>query len=262
MTFSELGRTIAGKREALGISREELAGRLGVKPKTVEKWEAGKKAPRFRQLAPLGQALGVPAEELLPGGDGDGADRLKGYSAAEKRARSGLDILYLLQDMREFELYGTVRAVVSVCDSMNYILTYEDLVQVLRLVNNYLDPGGILIFDMNTLYKYEEILGENTFAENRPEGSFIWENYFDEETGINEYDLTLFIRDQEEGDLYRKFEETHYQRAYRLSEVRRAVEEAGMEFLTSYDAGTREPVREDSQRIYIIAREKGKMRRE
>lgn len=74
--------------------------------------------------------------------------------------------------------------------------------------------------------------------------------------------MTLFIRDQEEGDLYRKFEETHYQRAYRLSEVRRAVEEAGMEFLTSYDAGTREPVREDSQRIYIIAREKGKMRRE
>lgn len=181
---------------------------------------------------------------------------------AMDKQQEGEDILYLLQDMREFELYGTVRAVVSICDSMNYILTYEDLVQVLRLVNNYLDPGGILIFDMNTLYKYEEILGENTFAENRPEGSFIWENYFDEETGINEYDLTLFIRDQEEGDLYRKFEETHYQRAYRLSEVRRAVEEAGMEFLTSYDAGTREPVREDSQRIYIIAREKGKMRRE
>ena len=191
-----------------------------------------------------------------------GVDYSKDMLEIAMDKQEGEDILYLLQDMREFELYGTVRAVVSICDSMNYILTYEDLVQVLRLVNNYLDPGGILIFDMNTLYKYEEILGENTFAENRPEGSFIWENYFDEETGINEYDLTLFIRDQEEGDLYRKFEETHYQRAYRLSEVRRAVEEAGMEFLTSYDAGTREPVREDSQRIYIIAREKGKMRRE
>ena len=191
-----------------------------------------------------------------------GVDNSKDMLEIAMDKQQGEDILYLLQDMREFELYGTVRAVVSICDSMNYILTYEDLVQVLRLVNNYLDPGGILIFDMNTLYKYEEILGENTFAENRPEGSFIWENYFDEETGINEYDLTLFIRDQEEGDLYRKFEETHYQRAYRLSEVRRAVEEAGMEFLTSYDAGTREPVREDSQRIYIIAREKGKMRRE
>ena len=64
----------------------------------------------------------------------------------EKRAAAGLDILYLLQDMREFELYGTVRAVVSICDSMNYILDPDDLVQVFRLVNNYLDPGGVFIF--------------------------------------------------------------------------------------------------------------------
>ena len=60
--------------------------------------------------------------------------------AIEKRAESGLPILYLLQDMREFELYGTVRAVVSICDSLNYILDYDDLAHVFSLVNNYLDP--------------------------------------------------------------------------------------------------------------------------
>ncbi|HJA34740.1 MAG TPA: class I SAM-dependent methyltransferase, partial [Candidatus Mediterraneibacter merdigallinarum] len=76
--------------------------------------------------------------------------------AMEKRLKSGHDILYLLQDMREFELYGTVRAVVSVCDSLNYITDPEDLVQVFRLVNNYLDPGGVFIFDFNTDYKYRE----------------------------------------------------------------------------------------------------------
>ena len=73
--------------------------------------------------------------------------------------RQNTKILYLLQDMREFELYGTVRAVVSICDSMNYILQEDELLQVFRLVNNYLDPGGIFIFDLNTLYKYREILG-------------------------------------------------------------------------------------------------------
>ena len=61
--------------------------------------------------------------------------------AMEKKEEEGQDILYLLQDMREFELYGTVRAVVSVCDSMNYITEEEDLLEVFRLVNNYLDPG-------------------------------------------------------------------------------------------------------------------------
>ena len=68
--------------------------------------------------------------------------------AMDKRGRSGLDILYLLQDMREFELYGTVRAVVCVCDSLNYIAEPGDLLQVFRLVNNYLDPGGVFIFDL------------------------------------------------------------------------------------------------------------------
>lgn len=104
------------------------------------------------------------------------------------------DILYLLQDMRAFELYGTVRAVVSTCDSMNYITEDEDLLQVFRLVNNYLDPGGVFIFDMNTEYKYRELLADHVFAENREEGSFIWENWYEEETQINEYDLTLYIR--------------------------------------------------------------------
>lgn len=122
--------------------------------------------------------------------------------AVEKRMESGLDILYLLQDMQEFELYGTVRAVVSACDSLNYITEEEDLLQVFRLVNNYLDPGGIFLFDMNSVYKYKEILGEQTIAENREDGSFIWENEYDETSGINTYDLTLFI--QREDGLYEK----------------------------------------------------------
>lgn len=178
--------------------------------------------------------------------------------AMEHQAIEGGEILYLLQDMREFELYGTVGAVVSICDSVNYLTEYEELVQVFALVNNYLDPGGVFVFDLNTPYKYREILGEQTIAENRAEGSFIWENYFDEEDGVNEYDLTLFIR--EEDGRFQKFEETHYQRSYTLGEVQQAILEAGMEFVTAYDAFTKEPPKEDSERIYIVAKEKGKVR--
>ena len=168
------------------------------------------------------------------------------------------EILYLCQDMREFELYGTVAAVVSVCDSVNYILEEEELLAVFKLVNNYLDPGGVFIFDLNTLYKYRELLGEQTICENRENASFIWENFYDEEEQINEYDLTLFV--QEESGLYQKFEETHFQRGYELLTIRRLLEAAGMEYVTAYDAFTREEPREDSERIYVIAREKGKER--
>lgn len=176
--------------------------------------------------------------------------------AMEHQRENPDGILYLLQDMREFELYGTVKAIVSICDSMNYLTDYEDLVQVLKLANNYLDPGGVFIFDLNTEYKYREILGEQTIAENRDEGSFIWENYFDEEEGINEYDLTLFIR--EEDGRFCKYEETHYQKAYSLEMVKQAVSEAGMEFIALYDAFTKNPPSKDSERVYFIVRENGK----
>lgn len=178
--------------------------------------------------------------------------------AMEKREQSKNEILYLLQDMREFELYGTVRAVISICDSMNYLPQEADFLQTLRLVNNYLDPEGIFIFDLNTPYKYRELIGDATIAENREDASFIWENTWYEEEQVNEYDLTIFART--EGEFYQKFQETHYQRAYSLETVKELIRQSGMEFIAAYDAFTREPVRKDSERIYVIAREKGKQK--
>ena len=176
--------------------------------------------------------------------------------AMEKRAQSGHNILYLQQDMREFELYGTVRAIVSVCDCMNYITEEEDLLTVFKLVNNYLDPDGIFIFDMNTPYKYREILGNTTIAENREEGSFIWENEFDEETGINVYDLTLFL--PREDGLYERDEEIHYQKAYEPEKIRELLEKAGLIPLAVYDAYTKDAPKPDSGRLTFVAREHGK----
>ena len=183
--------------------------------------------------------------------------------ALEKRERSGKEILYLCQDMRELELYGTAGAVISVCDSLNYLLEEEEMLRVFRLVNNYLYPGGVFLFDFNTVYKYETVIGDSLIAENREDCSFIWENYYDAEGQINEYDLTIFARtDNQDGeDIFRRFTETHYQRGYTLEEMRGMVEKAGMEFVRAEDADTRGEVREESERIYVIARECGKDRK-
>lgn len=176
--------------------------------------------------------------------------------AMKKREQSGLDILYLLQDMREFELYGTVRAVVCLCDSINYLLDEEDLLATFRLVNNYLDPGGLFLFDFNTTYKYETVIGDATIAENRDDCSFIWENYYNAEEELNEYDLTIFV--QKEQDLFRRFTETHVQRGYTLPVMKALVEKAGMIFRGALDADTHGAVTETSERIYVFASEQGK----
>ena len=172
------------------------------------------------------------------------------------RESSKENILYLLQDMREFELYGTVRAVYCACDSINYILEEEDLREVFALVNNYLDPKGIFIFDVNTGYKYEQLLGENTFAETRDEGSFIWDNFYDPEEEINEYDLTLYIKDEDQR--FVRFQENHYQRCYDFETIKGLLEETGLEFVAAFDDYSENPVHEMSERIVIVAREKSK----
>ena len=137
------------------------------------------------------------------------------------------------------------------------------MLRVFRLVNNYLYPGGVFLFDFNTVYKYETVIGDSVIAENREDCSFIWENYYDAEGQINEYDLTIFARteNQDGEDIFRRFTETHYQRGYTLEEMRGMVEKAGMEFVRAEDADTRGEVREESERIYVIARECGKDRK-
>lgn len=172
-------------------------------------------------------------------------------------AKEDYSILYLCQDMREFELYGTVAAVYSICDSINYITDPDDLLTVFKLVNNYLDPKGLFLFDFNTDYKYREVIGDTVIAENRDEGSFIWENTYDEENKINEYDLTIFYPSEQKG-LFEKHEEVHFQRGYTLDEMKILIEKAGMVFEKALDADTQQEVTAKSERIYVFAREAGK----
>lgn len=176
--------------------------------------------------------------------------------AARKREKSGSRILYLCQDMRELDLYSTVGTIVSVCDSVNYLLEDEEVVEAFSLVNNYLYPGGIFIFDFNTVYKYGQVIGDATIAENREECSFIWENFYDPEGHINEYDLTVFAK--EESGLFRRFSETHFQRGYTPEEMLAFVERAGMTVELMLDADTHRKPTRNSERIYVVAREKGK----
>ncbi len=161
-------------------------------------------------------------------------------------------ILYLCQDMREFELYGTVGAVVSLCDSINYLRDVDELLTVCKLVNNYLDPKGLFIFDVKTKHFYEQ-LGSGTIAENREEGSFIWENDYDSETRDNAYYLTIY-EENEEGT-FDRFEEEHLQHAFEVDEISSCLKESGLELLDILDVATMAAPTEDSDRLYFIARE-------
>lgn len=162
-------------------------------------------------------------------------------------------ILYIRQDMKEFTLGECVSVIISLCDSMNYMLDDQELLAVLKRVKEHLAPGGIFIFDMKTPYFYQEICGNNVFAEDREDVSYIWDNCFDEERRINEYALTLFVPFKEgSSNLWQKFTEFHYQRAYEIFEVKRIIKESGLTLHACYEAFTHKKPGKKTERVYYI----------
>lgn len=176
--------------------------------------------------------------------------------AREKTLEEGQEVLYLCQDMTELDLFGTIDAAFAFGDSMNYLLSYEELVETFRRVNMFLEPEGLFIFDMNTAYKFKEVLGNNTYAETEEDFAYIWENYFYDEEEINEYKVTIFI--EEEDGTYERSEEIHHERAYSLDMVIRAIEASGLELLECFHDQTFEPIKPETERMYFVTREKGK----
>lgn len=202
-------------------------------------------------VADIGCGTGVVTRKLFDMGyDVFGIDSSPEMLSRAADSDAGRGILYLNQDMRELDLYSTIGTAVCICDSINYLLDDEDLDEAFAGISEFMYPGGIFIFDCNTSYKYRESIGESTIAESGDEVSFIWENYYDTEENINEYDLTLFIK-REDG-LYERAEETHLQRGIEVRDIERLSREHGFKILYMVDSETEKGVTEKTGRIYAV----------
>lgn len=163
-------------------------------------------------------------------------------------------VLLLHQDMRELDLYGNANAMVCVCDGMNYICELEELEQVFQKVHMFLEKDGIFLFDFKTEFFYNEVLGNCTISENREDASFIWENEYDPETRTNRYVLTIYELADDEKDLFVRSDELHCQRTYAVGEVMQGLKKAGFLEVAVYEAMTHNPPKENSERLYFIAK--------
>lgn len=170
--------------------------------------------------------------------------------ASEKMYDADKQIIYTLQDMRDFALPYEVDAMTSIGDSMNYITSKKDLTKVFKCVYEGLAVGGVFVFDLKTIHFFRDVLSDNTYAENRDESAFIWANSFDEATMNNCYDLAVFI--QNGSGAFDRYEENHYQHGFHDEEVLEAAEQAGLTVAAVYDAFTHDAPHKDSERLYYI----------
>jgi SAM-dependent methyltransferase len=172
--------------------------------------------------------------------------------AAEKTAGTP-NLTFLLQNMCQLDLGQRVDGIYCVCDSLNYLLYAEEVLATFKGVKSHLVPGGTFIFDLKTEFFYRNILGDQTFCDHQENCSYTWENSFFEEDGINQYDLTIFVKTPD-SQLFQRFNETHHQKAYSLTEIIDLLSDSGLEYVAAYDAFTQNPPDSESERVYIIAR--------
>lgn len=168
-------------------------------------------------------------------------DKLKGLKNAK----------ILKQNMIDFTINKSFDSIISICDSINYILDEEDLLKTFINVYKHLNKDGIFIFDINSFFKLKELVGNNTFVEDREDIFYTWQNYYDDENDVCEFYLSFFY--SEDGESYIRFDEEHKEKAYRVEKVVELLLKAGFTKVDTYDAFTFDDSREDSERINFVA---------
>ena len=173
--------------------------------------------------------------------------------AMERMYAEGLSgILFLQQDMREFELYGTVGAVVSTLDCVNYLTQNGDLDRCFSLVHNYLDPDGLFLFDVNTPHKFDTVYGDNAYVLEDETSLCAWQNEFERESGLCRFYLSIF--EQQPNGTYRRHDEEQTERCYSREELTEALSKAGftdISFFGDFDFHAPDAC---AERWYVVAR--------
>lgn len=177
--------------------------------------------------------------------------------AQSKAFSAGQDILFLCQRMQDLDLYGTVDVCVCALDSINHLTELEQVQRAFDRVSLFLNPGGLFLFDLNTPYKHREVLGQNTFVYDEEEVYCVWQNFYEEQTGIVEIQLDFFAYDADSGAYYRNTE-SFLERAYAHEQIVRMLERAGLSLAGYYASDSFGAPDDKTQRIVYAARKAGK----
>lgn len=161
----------------------------------------------------------------------------------------GKDVLLLNQDMRSFELYGTVQGIVCSFDTLNYLSTEEELVKTLSLCRLYMENGGVMVCDINSLYRYEKVYGDNAFVYEVDEDMLVWQNAWDGEKEKCAFYLTMFA---EEDGVYSREDETTLQKYFSAEKFSSCARKAGFTQVFVYGEKDLSPQSETSEKMYIV----------
>ena len=172
----------------------------------------------------IGCGSGVFTRALAKCGyDMTGYDVSAAMLSKAEQLGTGSRVRYVLSDARSIEVLGG-KADFAVCvnDCLNYIPP-RDVKKVMKRAASCLRKGGVFLFDVSSAYKLREILGNNTFCEDREELAYLWFNELKRDR--IEMDLTVFIKGKD--GRFDRSDEHHTQYIHERSDLEKAAAEAG-----------------------------------
>ena len=182
----------------------------------------------------------------------DLSDDMLSVAREECYKRGISDVLWLCQDMTDFELYGTVDACVCSLDSINYLTKIGDVKKCFSLIYNYLIPDGVFVFDINTPHRFKSVYAKNDFVL-EDEGSLCaWQNHYNEKTRICHFYLSVFT--ENEDGTYTRSDEVQREKCYSRRQIERALTDTGFEILGVYGDLCHTPACDTDEKWYFTVR--------
>ena len=163
---------------------------------------------------------------------------------------------FLNQTMQELDLFGTIDCAVCCLDSINHLASKEDVKKSLERVSLFMNDGGVFIFDVNTLYKHREILGNNTFVYDTDSVYCVWQNNFNEKDSSVNISLDFF-ESQEDG-IYERYDENFSEYFYDDDFLTKTLLKNSFKVLEKYDDFSFNPINDKTQRIVYVCRKENK----
>lgn len=180
----------------------------------------------------------------------DGSEEMLSV-AIEKKYENNIDVLFLCQDMRNLNLFGTIDISICALDSVNHITNIEDLEKIFDKVSLFSNKDALFIFDANTIYKHRNILSEKTFVYDCEDIYCVWQNSKCNDENKIEINLDFFEKDE---DIYYRNEENFFERAYSIDQLSEILKKTGFEILAIYGDDTENGPKDDTQRLIFVTK--------
>lgn len=187
-----------------------------------------KGSPDGKRLLDIGCGTGELLLRMAKNYQCDGMDISEEMLKIAQKKLKHREVKLFLGDMVEFDTGYRYDIMVSLFDTVNHLVSLEELEEHFKSVKNSLNSNGIYIFDVVDREFMETMFPGGVFVDNRKEITCIWEHEIEE--GIDYIDATYFLKNSRGS--WERLKESYAKKIFTHTEIEECAIKAGLKMIT------------------------------